>query len=403
MTLTEMLSSIEHEPSTNQKVQLARQYAQDKDFYRMVRYTYDPYMIFNIRKLPQFTSFDPKRLYHNNLRSMFDILEQLAMNDCSASTLRDWLEYAQPELITIFQKIITKNLDIGMGKDLFNCARPNWIPTFGVQLCEFYQPNKLAFPCYVQPKIDGVRCIVIVQKDGIKMVSRYGRPLNKYKSLLRAMEILPSGFVYDGEIWSPKGFQATTKRENFKDVHYTIFDMLPLAEWQSRTCLLPLNARLERLNNLRLINPLDTSSTEVVNTEKEIFNYYDIVLEAGGEGLVIKNPYSYYNYRRSYQWMKLKQEFTDTVPIVGFKYGEGKRLGKCGALIVEYKGTRVAVGSGLTDTMVDKLIVTDDNLIMFGDKNLYDVKIKISHSGVTEDGSLRHPRFVRNGHDFIYD
>lgn len=403
MTLTEMLSSIEHEPSTTAKVKLARQYAQDEDFHRMVRYAYDPYMVFNIRKLPKFISFQPRRSYRNNLRNMFEILERLANGQCPNSLLIDWLEYAHPDLIDLFSRIINKDLRVGMGKDLFNRAQTNWIPSFGVQLCEFYQPNKLTFPCYVQPKIDGVRCIVIAQKDGIKMVSRYGRPLTKYKSLLPAMGTLPSGFVYDGEIWNPKGFQATTKRENFGDVNYTIFDMLPIQEWQSRTCLLTLNARIKRLESLRLTDPFSISSTTLVYTEEEIFDYYDSILEAGGEGLVIKNPYSYYSYRRSYQWMKLKQEFSEMLPIVGYNFGEGKRLGKCGALVVRYQDKYVRVGSGLTDEMIKNLSRPDYDHIIFCGTNIQGKYVKVSHSGITEDGSLRHPRFVRNGNDFIYD
>jgi ATP-dependent DNA ligase len=76
-------------------------------------------------------------------------------------------------------------------------------------------------------------------------------------------------------------------------------------------------------------------------------------LDLGGEGVVIRNPASIWFPKRHKDILKYKQTDDDEGRIVGFTSGRetdkgSKHLGKIGALILDYKGKRLAC-AGLTD------------------------------------------------------
>lgn len=72
------------------------------------------------------------------------------------------------------------------------------------------------------------------------------------------------------------------------------------------------------------------------------------VLDAGGEGLMLRDPNSYYTYERVKTLLKIKAENQIEVKVVGWFYGDGKYLNMMGALEVEWEGKTFKV-SGFTD------------------------------------------------------
>lgn len=78
-----------------------------------------------------------------------------------------------------------------------------------------------------------------------------------------------------------------------------------------------------------------------------------LVVESGGEGLVIRNPFDIWTPRRTKNVLKYKPYHDDEATVVGYIWGRetelgSKLLGKMGALIVNYKGKRFEL-SGFTD------------------------------------------------------
>lgn len=77
------------------------------------------------------------------------------------------------------------------------------------------------------------------------------------------------------------------------------------------------------------------------------------VTRAGGEGVMLRNPHSVWEPKRTNNLLKYKPYHDDEAVLVGFTAGretdKGSRLlGKIGALIVEYRGKRLEL-SGLND------------------------------------------------------
>lgn len=76
--------------------------------------------------------------------------------------------------------------------------------------------------------------------------------------------------------------------------------------------------------------------------------FMGLVLDAGGEGLVIRKRSSFWTPTRSYGLLKFKP-FDDTEgTLIGYTTGKGKLKGLIGALVVDYNG-HVLHLSGLTD------------------------------------------------------
>ena len=73
------------------------------------------------------------------------------------------------------------------------------------------------------------------------------------------------------------------------------------------------------------------------------------VLLCKQEGLMINLKNSPYEFKRSNNLIKVKQMYPADLKIIGFEEGTGKNKGTLGALIVNYKGFPVKVGSGFTD------------------------------------------------------
>ena len=75
----------------------------------------------------------------------------------------------------------------------------------------------------------------------------------------------------------------------------------------------------------------------------------DRIVKAGGEGLMIREPESVYESKRSGTLLKVKTHEDAEATIVGYKPGRGKFEGLVGSLRVrDQAGLEFYVGSGLT-------------------------------------------------------
>ena len=82
----------------------------------------------------------------------------------------------------------------------------------------------------------------------------------------------------------------------------------------------------------------------------------------GYEGLML-NKDAPYECKRTTNLIKIKSFKHSDLRIVGYEEGEGKYVGILGAVVVEYKGNKVSVGSGLTDEQRVEYWAKRDELI----------------------------------------
>ena len=87
----------------------------------------------------------------------------------------------------------------------------------------------------------------------------------------------------------------------------------------------------------------------IAKQSNDLFEFTNHPQYKDWEGLILRDAGAPYQYKRTDKLLKIKQWQDIECKVVGVKAGIGKHLGRLGALIVDYKGYVVAVGSGFND------------------------------------------------------
>lgn len=209
----------------------------------------------------------------------------------------------------------------------------------------------LKFPLYVQPKLDGNRCIAYLYNKEVILYSR-NKKEHKHKQYLKDELLKPLMDLYDnnqcqslyldGEFYIHGNSlqDISSKARNLKkddnSLEYHIYD-----------CFYPLNMNLpftERYKTLieifkvNVFNKIKLVETKLVNDFKEMTEFYNYCIQNDYEGAMCRNADGEYagdpnrvSSSRSKNLVKLKQKFTSEFEIVGFT--EGKKGKDKGALI----------------------------------------------------------------------
>lgn len=198
--------------------------------------------------------------------------------------------------------------------------------TFEPMLAQSFDKKEkdIVYPCFIQPKLDGVRCI---QKNG-KLYSRKGTEFSEYLNSLLILNI-PENIILDGEIYADSSIMPfetlvglVKRNQNAPDpvliqkLKYIIFDVYFKDEPDS-----PFEERLKWLNT----NIPNCILTETVENKNELMTKYSNYLNENYEGIMIRNKLGRYqkNYR-SPNLQKFKNMITEEFEIVGFKDGVGQ-------------------------------------------------------------------------------
>ncbi len=198
---------------------------------------------------------------------------------------------------------------------------------------------------WLSEKLDGVRAYW----DGHQFLSRNG---NVYHAPPWFTQGLPETSL-DGELWvGRKQFQRTVSIvrrsdacESWRDVRYLIFDAPTLAQ--------PFEQRLEAVTALLITHqpPFALALAQSVCRSAEHLTQELNRIEAfGGEGLMLRQPASLYESRRSSTLLKVKRFQDCEAVVMGHEPGKGRHKGRLGALLLQLpSGIRFACGTGLSD------------------------------------------------------
>lgn len=203
------------------------------------------------------------------------------------------------------------------------------------------QGKKIKYPCFTQPKLDGIRMIAIL-KDGVcTLWSRTRKPITSLPHIIAEIEDrFVEDVVLDGEAYNH------SFKDNFEhivhivrqedpdakctDVEYHIYDLINDS---------PFDSRVKELN--RLFNEAGTLSylkqveTEIVNNELEVPDFFVKYKDLGYEGAMLRNTKGMYAGKRSADLIKVKEMQDAEFPIVGIEEGRGKLAGHVGSFICQ--------------------------------------------------------------------
>jgi DNA ligase 1 len=198
---------------------------------------------------------------------------------------------------------------------------------------------------WMSEKLDGVRAYW----DGKQLLSRQG---NLFHAPDWFVEGLPESPL-DGELWiARKKFQRTVsvvrrqdKSDLWKEVRFLVFDA-PSADGGfeeriafAKDALARRPLKFAQPHEHQLCKDLDCLRAELARVEG-----------LGGEGLMLREPGSKYEARRSATLLKVKSFRDAEAVVVSHLAGAGKHKGRLGALFVRLpSGVEFSVGTGFSD------------------------------------------------------
>lgn len=208
--------------------------------------------------------------------------------------------------------------------------------------------EKVQYPLYSQPKLDGIRCIVT--KDG--MFSRNGKPILSAPHIFQSLQPLfvdNPNLIFDGELYCDKlandfnkivSLVKKTKptaedlAESEAVIQYHIYD-LP----SSNKNFLHRMLDLDELFDTYEFQYAQLVQTDTCQTEDELMELYGSYVDAGYEGQMLRTDEPYEN-KRSKTLMKHKTFVDEEYTILDVVEGEGNKSGQVGYMVFEREGKR---------------------------------------------------------------
>lgn len=401
--------------------------ADNVELFEGLRMCYDPMVTFGVKKVPSYSGPDGQGLPWVAFK---ELARALALRELTGHDARDAIELAlsastEQQWNGWYRRILIKDMRAGFSETTVNkmalkVGKPEFtIPLFECMLAHdgAKHEKKIAGKKLLEPKLDGVRVITIVNAANktATMYSRNGKVLENFGHITAAIEanieLFERSVVLDGEMVS-SSFQALMKQVHRKsdaetsDAQLMLFDVLPLSEFQKgestmgqkrRSNLLrSMKATLDKVGSIDIIPQIEVDLGSYVG-ELQFKQYNKDAIEAGYEGIMIKDVDATYECKRSASWLKMKPFIEVSLTVTAVEEGTGKNVGKLGALICEGeddgKKIQVNVGSGLTDDQRAEFWADQQDLLG------QIVEIRADAATLNQDSSaiysLRFPRFLR--------
>jgi DNA ligase-1 len=387
MKITELFNSIKNESSTLGKKQLIKDNLSNV-LKQIFIDTYDKNKKYYIKNIPELTTYgdltidDEYDTFHSTLMKLH--YRDVTGND-AVEFLTKTLEHYTKDDQEILVNIVQRNLKVGVSIENFNAVCPV-VSTFDVALAENLEKAKNVDPIdgtyFASQKLDGARCICFVNKKTvggdceyeIEFKSRQGKTFTTLDNLKPHVIDLftfhrDGNYVVDGECCmimedgseSFKGImkEITRKNHTIENPCYKVFDLLTLEEFNMEVESRLFSERLKELVddwyssgvNAKFI---DVIEQERIETQEDFDKWSQRVKEKGWEGFMLRKDVPYKS-GRSKDLLKVKKFLDDEYVVKDVvmgkaTYNEGghKEFDIASALVIEHKGNRVEVGSGLS-------------------------------------------------------
>lgn len=414
---------IENKSSKTDKELILKQMERELGFREALTFLLNPFITTGISKkkinkdVKVVSEYTPDNIY----KLMDYIKEHNSGRDSDIAVVKNFVNTLEGERIQEFvKKFVSKEVKLGISAKTVNKVYgADTIPLFAVQLAESFakKESKLTGDFFVTLKLDGNRCLAVVDDGNVKFFTRAGQPIDGLTELESLLSKIPDNVVLDGELLlenidnlhSKDLFQATQKvvRKDGekKGLVFHTFDILPLSEFKSGKSKHTYRERRKTLANIehmfekeKSINVLPVMYS---GDDKSIIPMLlDTVEKNGHEGLMINTADGLYQTKRTSDLLKVKSFKSADLMCVGVEEGGGRNEGRLGAILVEYKNGITKVGSGFSDGQRDYYWNNEEDII----GQIVEVKyFEESKDSKTNQVSMRFPTFVTIREDKTMD
>lgn len=380
------------------------------DFIGMLRLCLDPLFSYNIsmNRLIDGVNSDVYVPHHFNdifhVCGTLDVLK--GVSDEMFCRVVSFLKDAPASVRYVYAGIISKTLRLGVTAKTVNKVSPGAIFEWEVQQ---------AYPIEKYPLKDGEWFSISQKLNGVRATFYKGNLYGRSGNILTGLDHITSqisdkceGLVLDGELTlkhngeysDNEAFRIATgiinsDREQKRDIMFTVFDVLTDKEFMDGETADGYSLRSIVLKSFSLLFE-DSSDVEMLPSlyqgtdQNEIDVWLDRMVAEGKEGLMVNLDVPY-KCKRHNGILKVKRFYTMDLPIIRCEEGSGRLAGTLGAIIVDYDGVEVGVGSGFTDEQRAWIWSHQEEVIGV----LAEVKYKeISYDKSTGNSSLQFPVFV---------
>ena len=374
----------------------------------------DKLRTFGLKQVPESTQ-DGAGLHWD---TFLETTTQLEDRTLTGHAARDRIDYlmalaSQAEWNHWYRRILIKDLRCGVTEKTINKFSDYPVPVFECMLADdsAKHEKKLKGNVLLEPKLDGVRVVVIcdVDRDEVVLMSRNGKELTNFPHINQQfddmLDQLSESMVFDGEIMS-ENFQVLMREIHRKggakteDAVLNLFDCLTLKEFKMGGSKTPIIERKKMLEGFKLGNNMqrvEYVECDLTEDRDRFLDYNKLCVDKGYEGIMVKPITGAYECKRSTLWLKVKPFIEVSLTVVDTEEGTGRNAGKLGALIVEGtdmgKFIRTNVGSGLTDKDRESYWADKDRLI--GQVVEIRADAITQNQDAVNEYSLRFPRFLR--------
>jgi len=223
-----------------------------------------------------------------------------------------------------------KKLDKGYALDLASANKSKdsiFLPMLAHRFDK--HASKIKYPAYVQPKLDGVRCLAKKLNGDVVLWSRSGKVFDT-PSLIKDQltKTLLEGQCLDGELyvhgWDFQRIIRAVKkyRDDTDLLEYHIYDV------PARSSM-GFEGRFIQRNESILGEAIKIVPTHLTANLDELNSYEEKYVSLGFEGIVVRNADGPYKFKhRSYDLQKVKRFEDAEFTITGGKEGVGRAKGQ---------------------------------------------------------------------------
>lgn len=350
-----------------------------------------------------------------SIDSFEELMEYIKENntgrDMDLAIVQSFINNQPKEHQEFYRDMATKSLRLGVDEKTVNKAIPNLIKSWEVQLGSPIDKCKIKNGEWfsLTQKLNGNRCSFYKGK----LISRQGKEFKGFQHIID--DIRQCGlhsFFVDGELIR-KNTDGLTDGENFRlgtgvinsddkdksEIELVVFDLFPVSQFDDNQMSdltyknrIPMLEDLEYqissegINNLRVVKRLYAGTDQ-----SQIDKWLQVAVDNDWEGCML-NKDDYYRCKRVTSLCKIKRFYTMDLRVVDVVEGDGRLKGTLGALVVEFKGNTVNVGSGYSDEQRAEIWNNRDDII----GRIIEVKYKeITKDKNTGLESLQFPVFVQ--------
>ena len=372
----------------------------EREFFQCAKMAYDILLTFGVKKVPEITEEDDGDPGTFSYEDFLDLADKLRRRELTGNAARDALLDACDRCNvtvwnTFYRRVLLKDLKCGVETSTINKVLKKLaqsetdaanlvIPVFSCQLAQDgakpEHAKKIAGRKMLDIKLDGVRLLAILDKEAgtVTLYTRNGKINENFPeiqaALARLMQSLPGSIVLDGEVVAASFQELMTQVNRRTDVDTSsaklaVFDVIPLSAFRAGVCDIPQEMRHIILANMETTGqfkehtgglvyaiPKVTVDLDTPEGQATFSEFNRQAIEAGYEGIMVKDPEAPYELKRTFAWMKIKPFIEVTLKIVGFYEGEQgtKYEGMLGGLNMEGEDDgrhiSVNVGGGFSDS-----------------------------------------------------